>query len=105
MVDTEGRQLLIAYFGREDSRSQAGLSKELGVKPSSLAAWKAGHTRPEVHFRMAIEREIGIPAMAWMTERERLIVQGANDTGAHRAIPDAPASGSTLHDLDKASGE
>jgi transcriptional regulator with XRE-family HTH domain len=76
MVHTRGRALLLEYLDREGAITQAALAARLGVTEPSLSAWKHGATRPEPHFRKALERVAGIPESAWMTNRERLIASG-----------------------------
>jgi transcriptional regulator with XRE-family HTH domain len=86
MVQTEGRRLLLKYYGAKGSMTQAALAATLGVTEPSLSAWKRGTSRPESHYRKALERLIGIPEGTWMTRRERAIANGCaspDATGEH----------------------
>ena len=75
-LETEGRAGLIAYFSLPDAVSQAELARRVGVSGASVSAWKAGTSRPEPHYRQALEREIGLGRETWMTAEERAIAQG-----------------------------
>ncbi len=71
---TEGRRLLRKYLG---GVTQVALAARLRVRQQMLSAWVNGKCRPEHHFRLALERETGIPANAWFTARERQIAKAA----------------------------
>lgn len=75
-VETPARAQLAAYLARPDALSQADLARCIGVSGPSLHAWKTGASRPEAHFRQALQREIGLQADAWMTPQERAIAGG-----------------------------
>ncbi len=75
-LETDGRAGLIAYFSLPDAVSQAELARRVGVSGASLGAWKAGTARPEQHYREALQREIGLEPVAWMTAEERAIARG-----------------------------
>lgn len=76
LVETPARAQLAAYFSAPDALSQADLARRIGVSGASMHAWKSGDARPEAHFRLALQREIGLQADAWMTPQERAIAGG-----------------------------
>lgn len=58
------------------SMTQSELARRLGVSQPSVSEWVRMRSRPESHFRAAIERELGIPQADWMTAEERAIATG-----------------------------
>ncbi|MEO7113840.1 MAG: hypothetical protein ABI183_25595 [Polyangiaceae bacterium] len=75
VVETKGRVLLAAYFGRADALSQRAMSVRLECAQPSISAWIAGTSRPEAHLREAIEHITGISALAWRTKDEDALVR------------------------------
>lgn len=73
--NTEGRRLLKKYL---KTHSQTGLAEKLGLGQSSISAWTRGTSRPEPHFRHAIERLTLIPFDAWYSDEERQIAYGSS---------------------------
>ena len=76
MVNTEGRSLLLAYFEKKASMTQAELARTIGISEPSVHAWRKGKARPAPHFRKALCRLVGIREAAWMTPRERKLADG-----------------------------
>ena len=76
MIYTTARKALRAYLDAE-SVSQSALAARLGVAQPSVSAWLAGITRPQAHYREAIERIAGVPARDWQTDDERTWVESA----------------------------
>lgn len=62
--------------GADQRMSQRELAKQLGIASASVSAWKDSTARPEVHFRRAVERLLGIPFDDWMTAAEKRIADG-----------------------------
>lgn len=72
MTRTEGRQLLDAAL-KQPGRSQSWLARLLEIRQPAVSQWVRGNSRPEPHFRLALQRLLGIPAESWMTAKERKI--------------------------------
>lgn len=71
---TEGHKLLRAWL-QGAGRSQTALAKRLGVTQGAVALWiKPGH-RPAEHHRAALELVTSIPATAWLTKKERALLE------------------------------
>lgn len=68
---TRGRTALLRYLRKKGAKSQSEIARALGVSAPSFHSWTRGTTRPEAHFRLAIERLLGIAAESWMTTEER----------------------------------
>lgn len=69
----EALQKLLRPIG---SLTAYGVAKELTTDPEAVARWARGDQRPSAHYRAALERLHGIPAVDWMTEDERRIAEG-----------------------------
>lgn len=74
-IQTEGRKLLRDWFeGKLDDggkRPRSKLAELLGVSEPAIGYWLKGTSRPELHYRAAIEAICGIPATAWELSEER----------------------------------
>ncbi len=64
IIDTAGRRLLLK---RLESKTQADLARELGIKRSALCRWVKGDRRPDGDTRLLLEEKIKIPCNAWIT--------------------------------------
>lgn len=78
MTRTKGRSALAAWLGG-DGRSQSALARQLGVRQSSISGWVRGTSRPEHHYRLALQRMVGIDPAAWMTSDEARIARPAEE--------------------------
>ena len=76
MIYTNARKALKAFLSA-GSLSQSSLAARLGIAQPSVSAWLAGTTRPQAHYREAIERIAGVPARDWQTDDERTWVESA----------------------------
>ncbi len=65
---TEGAEALKAIVERP---TKTELAERLGVSKQALDQWLQGQSRPTSHRREIIERVLGIPAAAWLTDDER----------------------------------
>ena len=63
-----GRRQLIAWRIRKELSPQQ-LALRLGVKPSTVHNWEAGHARPSFDTAAYIERLMGIPMRDWAKAR------------------------------------
>lgn len=70
MTKTKGAALLARYLKRSQ-RSQSDLARELGRVPVTVHQWCAGKARPNTVARELLANVAGIPAEAWLTEKER----------------------------------
>jgi len=87
VVTKAGEALRVALDPTNPNRAmtQAELARRLKVKQPSVSEWVRMNTRPESHYRQAIQRELGILADDWMTDTEREIAVG-DGSGEHRLI-------------------
>lgn len=78
MLDTLAARTLAAALDKETtgSISQSELARRLGISQASVSGWVTLKSRPEAHFRKAIERELGIPERDWMTPDELALATG-----------------------------
>ncbi len=67
--------------------TQSDLARRLGCAQPSLSQWVRMNTRPEPHYRTALERELGIPVDDWLTEDERAIADGTQVPPAAKSRP------------------
>ena len=79
MIYTTARKALKAFLAA-GSLSQSSLAARLGIAQPSVSAWLAGTTRPQAHYREAIERIAGVPAKDWQTDDERARVDAAGQS-------------------------
>ena len=61
--DSRGARMLARFF-----QSQQEVAPRLGIKPSQLSLLIAGKRRPSIEVAAAIEREFGVPCIAWCEE-------------------------------------
>lgn len=59
-----GRRKLIAWRIRQELTPQQ-LATRLGVRPSTVHNWEAGHSRPSFDTAARIEALMGIPMREW----------------------------------------
>lgn len=80
VVTKAGRALRAALAPGNPGRvmTQADLAKRLNVSQPSVSEWTRFRSRPESHFRKAIELALGIPENDWMTPSELRIATGCN---------------------------
>lgn len=52
------------------------LASRISISRLVVYAWLNRRQRPEMPYRIALERELGIPAADWMTDDERRIAFG-----------------------------
>lgn len=54
-------------------RKQSAIARRLGVKPPTVWAWLAEHSRPEGSLRELLEvlTDGAVPAAAWVTDADR----------------------------------
>lgn len=77
---TEGRRQLLKILA---TKSQVEVARALGVEQPAISVWARGNSRPEPHFRDALERLYGIPRDAWYSAGELAIAHGSRtDTAA-----------------------
>lgn len=74
---TDGQEALLQILTPIGTISRREMAAQIGVSHTVFGRWEAGVTRPEPHFRMALERIYKIPAHAWLTDDERTIAFGA----------------------------
>lgn len=65
------RTKLNDWMRSEKGRSQTSVAKLLKISPPSVHAWVKGTSRPEPHYRAALEALTGIGADEWETSSER----------------------------------
>lgn len=70
-IQSLGRDLLIKWMASGTGRSQGYIAKKLGVSQPAVRNWVVGTSRPEPHFRDALQALCGIPPSAWELEVER----------------------------------
>lgn len=75
-LQTEGRNLLLEWLAvpTDPPRSQSSLARELRINQSAVSQWARGLSRPEAHYREALETLCGIPARSWQTIAEQAVV-------------------------------
>lgn len=66
------RKALLERVGGIRRWSQAILAARLCVTQNAVSAWCRGISRPTSKHRLVLERELGIPAVSWLTKTERL---------------------------------
>lgn len=93
MVNTKGREALVAYLKRDEAPTQTTLALLLGIKQPSVSAWVAGESRPESHLRDALELLTGIPVEAWRTDEERAAVERVKEEVARASSEDLCKTG------------
>lgn len=71
--NTPGRRMLNSLL---KSKSQAALARELEIEQQSISQWKRGVSRPEPHYREALQRVALIPFEAWYSPAELAIARG-----------------------------
>jgi len=84
MYDTGGCRKLRSLVERGEI-SQSTIARKLGVSQPSVSAWLLGRTRPESHYREAIERRFKIRASDWMTDSEYFMAFGRQRTRSKKA--------------------
>lgn len=97
--NTMGRKLLVERIQSDPDWTQAKLAVSLDCKQPSVSAWIRGETRPDTHFRQAIERLMGIPMGTWLTDAEVAIATGA-PAPSSPALPTAADSSPALDEPD-----
>jgi ribosome-binding protein aMBF1 (putative translation factor) len=70
MIDTTGRKQL-EHALKQRNLSQAALARALRISAVSVNAWVAGRSRPECHWRRALEALLAIDSLDWDTDEER----------------------------------
>jgi transcriptional regulator with XRE-family HTH domain len=78
VVTKAGRALRAALSASNPKRkmTQAELARRLGISQPSVSEWTRFQSRPESHFRKAIQGALGIPENDWMTAAELRIATG-----------------------------
>lgn len=76
MKRTEGRRLLLVVLAKNTEHSVATSVK---ASQQAVSSWKKGSSRPETHFRDALERVYGIPRDSWLTAGELAIARGCEE--------------------------
>jgi len=106
MVRTKAGRALARAVDPSSNRfrmSQSALARMLGISQPSVSEWVRLRSRPEPHFRDALEIILGIPRDDWMTAAERAVVAGAaramralrsfeGEHAAHECSPARPTS-------------
>lgn len=93
---TDGQEALLQILTPIGTISRREMASQIGVSHTVFGRWEAGVTRPEPHFRMALERIYKIPAHAWLTEDERTIAFGSEgESGSRGAVEHPGLDGAT----------
>lgn len=54
-------------------RSGRWLGREIKVSSNTVNLWSRGLSRPEHHYRIALQNLLGVDPLLWMTAAERTI--------------------------------
>ncbi len=79
--------IALREWAAHNSLGQRVLAEMIGVAGPCAWAWLCGKNRPDHHFRIALERIAGIPAVSWLTDDEWLLAYGEP-----RPVTAAPAA-------------
>ena len=93
IIDSPGRTDLIAWMAAAPGRSQGMIARKLGISQPAVRNWVVGTSRPESHYRVALEAlsEGAVLAAAWELAEERSKLDAA--LGRINAEPQVDSKG------------